>query len=47
MSPVKKYDVRLCRIERAEQIAPAFDDGGGGELAKAARPGQLPYLCAG
>ena len=46
MSPVKKYDVRLCRIERAEQIAPGIYDVTveAGELAKAARPGQFAHI---
>ncbi len=46
MSPVKKYDVRVCRIERAEQIAPGIYDVTveAGELAKAARPGQFAHI---
>lgn len=46
MSPVKKYDVRVCRIERAEQIAPGIYDVTveAGELATAARPGQFAHI---
>lgn len=43
---MKKYDVRTCRIERAEQIAPGIYDVTveAGELAAAARPGQFAHI---